>query len=33
VMASSRYMNVILEEDDGIYEKGDKFKSFYRQAN
>ena len=22
----------ILEEDDGVYEKGDKFKSFHHQA-
>ena len=29
---SSAHEDVISEEDDGIYEKGDKFKSFHRQA-
>jgi len=32
VMASSGHDDVILGEDDRIYEKGDKFKSFLHQA-
>ena len=31
-MVSSAHENVVLEEDNKIYEKGDKFKSFHRQA-
>jgi len=33
MMVSSGHEDVILDEDDGIYEKGDKFKSFHHQAN
>ena len=33
MMSSNGLDEVVLEEDDGIYEKGDKFKSFHRQAN
>jgi len=33
VMASNEHGDVALEEDDKIYEKGDKFKSFHCQAN
>jgi len=29
---SSAHEDIILEEDDGVYEKGDKFKSFHHQA-
>jgi len=29
MMLSSRHDDVVLEEDDGIYEKGNKFKSFH----
>jgi len=32
-MVSSAHEDVVLEEDDGIYEKGDKFKSLHRQQN
>jgi len=31
-IVSSAHEDVILEEDDRIFEKGDKFKSFHRQA-
>ena len=31
-MVSSAHEDVILEVDDGIYEKGDRFKSFHHQA-
>ena len=31
-MISSTHEDVFLEEDNGIHEKGDKFKSFHRQA-
>jgi len=31
-MVSIAHEDVILEEDDGIYEKSDKFKSFHQQA-
>jgi len=33
MMVVSRHGDIILEEDDRIYEKGDKFKSFHRQAS
>jgi len=33
MMASSGHDDVVLDEDDGIYKKGDKFKSFHRQAS
>jgi len=29
-MTSSGYKDIVLEEDDDIYKKGDRFKSFYR---
>jgi len=32
-MVSSGHEDVILDEDDDIYKKGDRFKSFHRQAN
>jgi len=31
-MIFSTHEDVVLEENDGIYEKGDRFKSFHRQA-
>ena len=31
-MISSAHEDVVMEEDDGIYEKGDRFKSFHHQA-
>jgi len=33
MMVSSGHKDVVLDEDDGIYEKGDRFKNFHRQAN
>jgi len=33
MMVSSGHKDVILDEDDGIYEKSDKFKSFHHQTN
>jgi len=33
MMVVSGHDDVVLEEDDGIYEKGDKFKSFHRQTS
>ena len=33
MMASSGHGDVILDDDDGIYEKGDEFKSFHLQAS
>jgi len=33
MMAVSGHGDVILEADDGIYEKGDSFKSFNHQAS
>ena len=33
VRAASGHGDVILEEDNDIYEKGDKFKSFHHQAS
>ena len=33
MIVSSGHEDVILDEDDGIYEKGDKFKSFHHKAN
>ena len=32
-MVSSRHDDIILEEDEGIYEKGNTFKSFHGQAS
>ena len=32
-MVSSGYEGVVLDENDGIYGKGDKFKSFHHQAH
>jgi len=32
MMVVSGHDDVVLEKDDGIYEKGDKFKKFHRQA-
>ena len=32
MMAASGHRDVILDEDNGIYEKGDRFKSFHHQA-
>jgi len=31
-MISSAHEDIVLKENDGIYEKGDKFKSFHHQA-
>ena len=31
-MTSSGHEDIVLEEDNGIYEKGDRFKSFHHQA-
>ena len=31
-MVSSAHEDIVLEEDDGIYERGDRFKSFHHQA-
>ena len=33
VMVFSGYEDVVLDEDDGIFEKGNKFKSFHYQAS
>jgi len=33
MMVSSGQEDVVLDEDDDIYEKGDKFKSFHHQAS
>ena len=33
VMAASGHGDVVLDEDDNIYEKGDKFKSFHHKAS
>jgi len=33
VMAASGHGDVILDENDNIYEKGDRFKSFYHQVS
>jgi len=33
MMLSSEHENVVLDEDDGIYKKGNKFKSFHHQAH
>ena len=32
VMANNGHRDVVLDEDDGIHEKGDRFKSFHHQV-